>query len=113
MSSAAEISLLSSSRGRQDPSSRSKVGIVTCASSGIGLGLVNRLLVGDDRVVANSRSITSSTALHEGADLKLVDGDIGNRLADVAEIMDSILFLGIRSLRQRRSNSSRRGSTYR
>jgi NAD(P)-dependent dehydrogenase (short-subunit alcohol dehydrogenase family) len=60
-----------------DPSPGSRVGIVTGASSGIGLGLVKRLITAGYRVVANSRNITCSKALREGDGLKLVEGDIG------------------------------------
>jgi NAD(P)-dependent dehydrogenase (short-subunit alcohol dehydrogenase family) len=67
------------SSGTQAPHSGSRVGIVTGASSGIGLGLVKRLVAEGYRVVANSRNITSSMTLCEGAGLKLVDGDIGNQ----------------------------------
>src|SRR6266478_5041227 len=68
-----------SSGGRvQDAlSGRPKVAIVTGASSGIGLGMVKRLIEKGCRVVANSRKITSAMTLHSTADLKLVDGDIG------------------------------------
>jgi NAD(P)-dependent dehydrogenase (short-subunit alcohol dehydrogenase family) len=77
MSSIAEVDLKSSNARGQDVSSRSRVGIVTGASSGIGLELVKRLIAGGYRIVANSRNITSSMALRESADLKLVDCDIG------------------------------------
>jgi NAD(P)-dependent dehydrogenase (short-subunit alcohol dehydrogenase family) len=68
---------ISSSGRAKDAVTRSRVAIVTGASSGIGLGLVKRLIAAGYRVVANSRSITSSRTLCEGSDLKLVDGDIG------------------------------------
>ena len=58
-------------------SGRPKVAIVTGASSGIGLEMVKRLIEKGYRVVANSRKITSAMTLHNTADLKLVDGDIG------------------------------------
>jgi NAD(P)-dependent dehydrogenase (short-subunit alcohol dehydrogenase family) len=58
-------------------SSRSKVAIVTGASSGIGLEITKKLAVKGYRIVANSRNITSATTLSETSDLKLVDGDIG------------------------------------
>src|ERR1700726_4044367 len=68
-----------SSEGRaQDAlSGRPKVAIVTGGSSGIGLEMVKRLIEKGYRVVANSRKITSAMTLHNTADLKLVDGDIG------------------------------------
>lgn len=58
-------------------SGRPKVAIVTGGSSGIGLEMVKRLIEKGYRVVANSRKITSAMTLHNTADLKLVDGDIG------------------------------------
>jgi NAD(P)-dependent dehydrogenase (short-subunit alcohol dehydrogenase family) len=69
---------VSSSGWTQDAlSGRPKVAIVTGASSGIGLEMVKRLIEKDYRVVASSRTITSAMTLHNTADLKLVDGDIG------------------------------------
>src|SRR5229473_6787695 len=56
---------------------RTKVAIVTGASSGIGLEVTNRLVTKGYRVVANSRNITSAMTLQATDDLKLVDGDIG------------------------------------
>src|SRR5580658_975194 len=53
--------------------------IVTGASSGIGLGITRALLERGYRVVANSRTITSSKELKASADLALVDGDIGEK----------------------------------
>jgi NAD(P)-dependent dehydrogenase (short-subunit alcohol dehydrogenase family) len=67
----------SGSRVRDALSGRPKVGIVTGASSGIGLEMAKRLIEKGYRVVANSRNITSAMTLHGTADLKLVDGDIG------------------------------------
>ena len=58
-------------------SKKSKVAIVTGASSGIGLDLVKRLIANGYRGIANSRKITSTMTLTSTADLKLVDGDIG------------------------------------
>jgi NAD(P)-dependent dehydrogenase (short-subunit alcohol dehydrogenase family) len=55
---------------------RSKVAIVTGASSGIGLELTKKLIANGYRVVANSRHLTSAKTLPETSDLKLVDGDI-------------------------------------
>jgi len=70
---------LSSGGPMQVASSKiSKVAIVTGASSGIGLEAVRRLVASGYRVVANSRNITSAMTLHNTADLKLVDGDIGS-----------------------------------
>ncbi len=56
--------------------------IITGASSGIGLGVMQALLERGYRVVANSRKITQSKDLRPSADLVLVDGDIGKK--DVA-----------------------------
>jgi NAD(P)-dependent dehydrogenase (short-subunit alcohol dehydrogenase family) len=67
----------SSGRAQDALSGRPKVAIVTGASSGIGLEMVKRLIEKGYRVVANSRNITSAMTLHNTADLKLVDGDIG------------------------------------
>jgi NAD(P)-dependent dehydrogenase (short-subunit alcohol dehydrogenase family) len=68
-----------SSKGRPHDtlSGRPKVAIVTGGSSGIGLEMVKKLIEKGYRVVANSRNITSAMTLHNTADLKLVDGDIG------------------------------------
>ena len=59
-------------------SRRPKVAIVTGGSSGIGLEMTKKLIEKGYRVVANSRNITSAMTLHNTADLKLVDGDIGS-----------------------------------
>jgi NAD(P)-dependent dehydrogenase (short-subunit alcohol dehydrogenase family) len=56
-----------------------QVAIVTGASSGIGLGITQSLLVRGYRVVANSRSISKSKDLKPFADRVLVDGDIGKK----------------------------------
>jgi NAD(P)-dependent dehydrogenase (short-subunit alcohol dehydrogenase family) len=58
-------------------SKKSKVAIVTGASSGIGLDFVKRLIANGYRAIANSRKIASTMTLTSTADLKLVDGDIG------------------------------------
>src|SRR5262249_15647725 len=69
----------SSSAPMRDVSSRkSKVAIVTGASSGIGLEAVKRLAANGYRVVANARHLTSALTLSETPDLKLVDGDISH-----------------------------------
>ena len=67
----------SGGHARDALSGRRKVAIVTGASSGIGLEIVKRLNEKSYQVVANSRNITFATTLHNTADLKLVDGDIG------------------------------------
>jgi NAD(P)-dependent dehydrogenase (short-subunit alcohol dehydrogenase family) len=53
-----------------------RVAIVTGASSGIGLGLVKRLVADGYRVVANARQISTAQALQPSARLRLVDGDV-------------------------------------
>jgi NAD(P)-dependent dehydrogenase (short-subunit alcohol dehydrogenase family) len=53
--------------------------IVTGASSGIGLGVTQALLERGYRVVANSRTISKSTALKACENLVLVDGDISKK----------------------------------
>jgi NAD(P)-dependent dehydrogenase (short-subunit alcohol dehydrogenase family) len=55
------------------------VGIVTGASSGIGLGLTQALLERGWRVVATSRAISKSKELKPSPDLVLVDGDAGRK----------------------------------
>jgi NAD(P)-dependent dehydrogenase (short-subunit alcohol dehydrogenase family) len=56
-----------------------KVAIVTAASSGIGLGVTQRLLELNYQVVANSRSITKSKELTPSNNLVLIDGNIGQK----------------------------------
>lgn len=68
-----------SSAPMRDVSSRkSKVAIVTGASSGIGLEAVKRLAAHGYRVVANARRLTSAMTLSETPEVKLVDGDISH-----------------------------------
>src|ERR1700678_3317478 len=55
------------------------VAIVTGASSGIGLGIVQALLAQKYRVVGTSRTISKSPDLEAGDRLLLVDGDIGKK----------------------------------
>ena len=55
------------------------VGIVTGASSGIGLGITRALLERGYRVVANSRRISKSKDLKPSDSLVLVDGDISKK----------------------------------
>ena len=55
------------------------VAIVTGASSGIGLGVVQALLERGWRVVGTSHTISSSKNLTPSPNLVLVDGDVGNR----------------------------------
>jgi NAD(P)-dependent dehydrogenase (short-subunit alcohol dehydrogenase family) len=59
------------------PVQRAKTAIVTGGSSGIGLEILKKLIEKGYRVVANSRNLASAMTLHNTADLKLVDGDIG------------------------------------
>src|SRR5262249_10336553 len=68
----------SSAPMRDVPSKKSKVAIVTGASSGIGLEAVKRLAANGYRVVANARRLTSAMTLSETPDVKLVDGDISH-----------------------------------
>jgi len=69
----------SSSAPTRDASlGKSKVAIVTGASSGIGLEAVKRLAANGYRVVANARHLTSAMTLSETPDVKLVDGDISH-----------------------------------
>ena len=53
--------------------------IVTGASSGIGLGIVQALLDRGYRVVGTSRTITKSKELKSSADLVLVDGEVSKK----------------------------------
>ena len=55
-----------------------KTVIVTGASRGIGAGLVEAFLKRGYNVVANSRNITKANPFTAGANLALVDGDIGD-----------------------------------
>jgi NAD(P)-dependent dehydrogenase (short-subunit alcohol dehydrogenase family) len=55
-----------------------KTVIVTGASRGIGAGLVEAFLKRGYNVVANSRNITKANPFAVGANLALVDGDIGD-----------------------------------
>lgn len=55
------------------------VAVVTGASSGIGLGIVNALIERNYRVVANSLSISKSKDLRPSADLVFEEGDIGEK----------------------------------
>ena len=59
------------------------VGIVTGASSGIGLGLTQALLERSYRVVANSRSISGSKDVKSSEDLVLIDGDVSKKATAV------------------------------
>jgi NAD(P)-dependent dehydrogenase (short-subunit alcohol dehydrogenase family) len=85
---------ISSTNRAEDAVSRSRVAIVTGASSGIGLGLVKRLLTAGYRVVANSRNITASMTLCESSVLKLVDGDIGTQQIAKNVVESAILNFG-------------------
>ena len=55
-----------------------RTAIVTGASQGIGAGLLQALLKGGHRVVANSRSILKGRRFQESETLALVEGDIGD-----------------------------------
>jgi NAD(P)-dependent dehydrogenase (short-subunit alcohol dehydrogenase family) len=73
---------------------RSKVAIVTGASSGIGLELTKKLTANGYRVVANSRRLTSAMTLSETSDLKLVDGDISLRETAQRVVDSAIQYFG-------------------
>ena len=60
-------------------SNEKPVAIVTGASSGIGLSIVQALLDRGYRVVGTSRTITKSKELTSSADLVLVDGDVSKK----------------------------------
>jgi NAD(P)-dependent dehydrogenase (short-subunit alcohol dehydrogenase family) len=62
--------------------------IVTGASQGIGAGVVQAFLERGYNVVANSRSITSSSRFHESASLALVAGNVGE-MAVAAKIVET------------------------
>src|SRR6201981_2325729 len=70
------------------------VAIVTGASSGIGLGLTQALLERGYRVVANSRSISSSKDLKSSEDLVLVDGDVGKKEIAVKVVETALKHFG-------------------
>src|ERR1700719_4223580 len=55
-----------------------KTAIVTGASRGIGAGLAEAFLKRGYNVVANSRNITKANSFAAGANVALVDGDIGH-----------------------------------
>ena len=65
-----------------------KVAIVTGASQGIGAALVEAFLKRGYNVVANSRHITKANPFATPANLRLVDGDIGNPTT-AAKIVDT------------------------
>src|SRR5712671_6086067 len=65
-----------------------KTAIVTGASRGIGAGLVEAFLSRGYNVVANSRHITKSNPFSAGANVALVDGDIGQP-STAAKIVDT------------------------
>ncbi len=73
---------------------RERVGIVTGASSGIGLGMTRALLGHGYRVVATSRTISTSKDLKPSADLVLVDGDIGDQEAAVKVAQTAVKHFG-------------------
>jgi NAD(P)-dependent dehydrogenase (short-subunit alcohol dehydrogenase family) len=66
------------------------VAIITGASSGIGLGLTRALLEQGWRVVAVSRTISSSNELKPSSDLVLVSGDAGKKETAV-KVVDTTL----------------------
>src|SRR5215831_15004827 len=68
----------SSAPMREASSRKSKVAIVTGASSGIRLGAVKRLAANGYRVVENARRLTSAQTSSETPDVKPADGDISH-----------------------------------
>jgi NAD(P)-dependent dehydrogenase (short-subunit alcohol dehydrogenase family) len=62
-----------------DEVNHERAGIVTGASSGLGLGITTALLKQGYRLVANSRTISQSKDLKPSASLVLVEGDIGKK----------------------------------
>jgi NAD(P)-dependent dehydrogenase (short-subunit alcohol dehydrogenase family) len=73
----------------ENDNTRQPVAIVTCASSGIGLGISQALLERGWRLVATSRTISKSKDLKPSPNLVLVDGDVSKMetavsVADVA-----------------------------
>jgi NAD(P)-dependent dehydrogenase (short-subunit alcohol dehydrogenase family) len=62
---------------------KNPVAVVTGASGGIGLGIINALLEGGYRIVATSRNATKSADLKQSDKLLPVDGDIGQRATAV------------------------------
>lgn len=71
-----------------------EVAIVTGASGGIGLGMTRALLEHGYRVVATSHTITKSKDLKPGADLVLVDGDIGKKETAVKVVEAAVKHFG-------------------
>jgi NAD(P)-dependent dehydrogenase (short-subunit alcohol dehydrogenase family) len=66
------------------------VGIVTGASSGIGLGITQALLERGWRVVATSRTISKSKDLKPSSNLVLVDGEISKK-ETAAKVVEAAL----------------------
>src|SRR5215470_10969640 len=70
------------------------VAIVTGASSGIGLGVTQTLLERGWRVVATSRTISSSKDLKPSLDLILVDGDASKKETAVKVVEAALKYFG-------------------
>ena len=69
---------------------KQKTAIITGASRGIGAGLVGAFLERGYNVVANSRNITKANPFAAGANVALVDGDIGHP-GTAAAIVDTAM----------------------
>ena len=63
----------------RDGAPTNKFGIVTGASSGVGLGITRALLERGYEVVANSRTISQSKGLRAPTNFVLWDGYTGNK----------------------------------
>ena len=70
------------------------VAIVTGASSGIGLGVTQTLLERGWRVIATSRTISSSKDLTPSPDLVLVDGDVSKKETAVKVVEAALKYFG-------------------
>src|SRR5258708_24601731 len=68
--------------------STAKTAIITGASRGIGAGLVEAFVQRGYSVVANSRNITKTNPFTAGANVALVEGDIGQP-GTAAKIVDT------------------------
>ena len=70
------------------------VAIVTGASSGIGLGVTQALLVRGWRVVGTSRTISKSKDLKPSPDLVLVDGQVSKKQTAVKVVEAALKYFG-------------------
>jgi NAD(P)-dependent dehydrogenase (short-subunit alcohol dehydrogenase family) len=76
------------SKGALQMANTAKTAIVTGASQGIGVGLVEAFLKRGYSIVANSRHITKANPFPAAANIALVDGDIGQP-STAAKIVDT------------------------